>query len=182
MADLARRNNIFNELFDFRRDFDGLFNRLVMGSSSSNDLATANGFVPPIEVRFDNQDNKYHMRVALPGVEPNEIQINLQGNRLTISGEHKSDQEKKESDYMHREFSFERFERTIVLPENLDTEHVNAEFNNGMLEITVPVSAAALPKKIEVKNVQQAQNAQQAKSQQQSANEGQARSAGAGTR
>jgi hypothetical protein len=69
-----------------------------------------------------------------------------------------------------------------VLPENLDTEHVNAEFNNGMLEITVPVSAAALPKKIEVKNVQQAQNAQQAKSQQQSANEGQARSAGAGTR
>jgi HSP20 family protein len=180
MADLARRNNIFNELFDFRRDFDGLFNRLVTGSSSSNDLAAANGFVPPIEVRFDNQDNKYHMRVALPGVEPNEIQINLQGNRLTISGEHKSDQEKKESDYMHREFSFERFERTIILPENLDTEHVNAEFNNGMLEITVPVSAAALPKKIEVKNLQQAQNAQQAKSQQQS--DAQAKSAGAGSR
>jgi hypothetical protein len=51
-----------------------------------------------------------------------------------------------------------------------------------MLEITVPVSAAALPKKIEVKNLQQAQNAQQTKSQQQSANEAQAKSAGAGTR
>ncbi len=180
MADLVRRNNIFNELFDFRRDFDGLFNRLVTGSSSSNDLPTpANGFVPPIEVRFDNQDNKYHMRVALPGFEPNEIQLNLQGNRLTVSGEHKSDQEKKESDYMHREFSYERFERTIVLPENVDTEKLTAELNNGMLEITVPVSTAALPKKIEIKNLLQAQSAHQTKSQPQSTNEAQAKSAGA---
>jgi HSP20 family protein len=183
MADLVRRNNVFNELFDFRRDFDGLFNRLVMGSSSGNDLAgTANGFVPPIEVRFDNQDNKYHMRAAIPGFEPDEIQLNLQGNRLTISGEHESKREKKDSDYMHREFSYESFERTIVLPENVDTEKLTAELNNGMLEITVPVSAAALPKKIEVKSLPQAQSAQQVRSQPQPANESQAshaKSAGA---
>jgi HSP20 family protein len=183
MTDLARRNNIFNELFDFRRDFDGLFNRLVMGSSSGNDLAApANGFVPPIEVRFDNQDNKYHMRVALPGFEPNEIQLNLQGNRLMISGEHKSDQEKKESDYMHREFSYASFERTIVLPENVDTEKLTAELTNGMLEITVPVSSAALPKKIEIKSLPQAQGTQQTKSQLQStsaAQAAQAKAAGA---
>ena len=162
MADLTRRNNI-SELFDFRRDFDSLFNRFLTGSASTTELAPAIGFVPPIEVRFDNQDKKYHVRVALPGVDPNEIQLNLYGNRLTISGEHKSDQEKKDSDYVHREFSYERFERTVVLPEDVDTEKLNAEFNNGMLEITVPVSSAALPRKVEIKNLPQAQAGQQAK-------------------
>jgi len=178
MADLARRNNVFSELFDFRRDFDTLFNRFLTGSAANTDLAApAIGFVPPIEVRFDNQDKKCHVRVALPGVDPNEIQLNLHGNRLTISGEHKSDQEKKDSDYVHREFSYERFERTVVLPEDVDTEKLNAEFNNGMLEITVPVSSAALPRKVEIKNLPQAQAGAQAKNQPQQANEAQAKSA-----
>jgi HSP20 family protein len=178
MADLTRRNNI-SELFDFRRDFDSLFNRFLTGSASTTDLAPAIGFVPPIEVRFDNQDKKYHVRVALPGVDPNEIQLNLYGNRLRISGEHKSDQEIKDSDYVHREFSYERFERIVVLPEDVDTEKLSAEFNNGMLELTVPVSSAALPRKVEIKNLPQAQAGQQAKSQPQQTNEAQAKSAGA---
>jgi HSP20 family protein len=101
----------------------------------------------------DPKDNQYHLRVALPGVEPNEVQINLQGNYLNISGEHKSEQEKKDSDYMHKEFSYEHFERTVMLPESVDTGKINAEFNNGVLEITAPLSANALPRKIEIKSL-----------------------------
>lgn len=159
MADLTtRRGNVLEGLFDFRRDFDGIFNRLLTQSASKGDgnplslVAT----VPPIEARVDTQDNKYHLRVALPGVEPREVQINLQGQYLTISGEHKSEQDEKDSAYLEKEFFYERFERRIALPDAVDTEKINAEFNNGLLEITAPLKAGALPKKIEIKSLPKA--------------------------
>ena len=149
MANLTRRDNIFDGLFDFRRDFDGIFNRLLTNTApaAQQNQATLFATVPPIEARVDTKDNQYHLRVALPGVEPSEVQINLQGNYLTISGEHKSEQEKKDSDYMHKEFSYEHFERTVMLPESVDTGKINADFNNGVLEITAPLTANALPRR-----------------------------------
>ena len=160
MANLARRESIFDELFDFRRDFDGIFNRLLTGSAPTGERpTTVFASVPPIEARVDSKDQKYHLRMALPGVDPSEVKINLQGNILTVAGEHKSDQEKKESDFLQKEFSYESFERTVMLPEGVDTEKVSAEFNNGVLEITAPLSAAALPKQIEIKNLPKAKSA-----------------------
>jgi HSP20 family protein len=159
MADLAtRRGNVFEGLFDFRRDFDGIFNRLLTQSAQKNNgaLITLVASVPPIEARVDAQDNKYHLRVALPGVEPNEVQITLQGQYLTISGEHKTQQDEKDSAYLEKEFFYERFERTIALPDAVDTEKINAEFSNGVLEITAPLKAGALPKKIEIKSLPKA--------------------------
>jgi HSP20 family protein len=107
---------------------------------------------PPIEALVDTEKKEYRLRVALPGVSPEEIQLSLQGGSLTISGEHKAAEEKKDSSYLHREFSFERFQRTVILPEDIDIEKISAEYNNGVLEIVAPFSAAALPKKIEVKS------------------------------
>ena len=160
MANLTRRENVFDGLFDFRRDFDGIFNRLLTNTAPrAQNPATLFATAPPIEARVDPKDNQYHLRVALPGVEPSEVQINLQGNYLTISGEHKSEQEKKDSDYMHKEFSYEHFERTVMLPESVDTGKINAEFNNGVLEITAPLSANALPRKIEIKSLPKAKGA-----------------------
>jgi HSP20 family protein len=157
MANLTRRDNIFDGLFDFRRDFDGIFNRLLTNTApaAQQNQSTLFATVPAIEARVDPKDNQYHLRVALPGVEPSEVQINLQGNYLTISGEHKSEQEKKDSDYMHKEFSYEHFERTVMLPESVDTGKINADFNNGVLEITAPLAANALPRRIEVKSQSQ---------------------------
>jgi HSP20 family protein len=108
--------------------------------------------IPPIQSWIDNEKKTYHLRVALPGVNPDEVQINAQGNTLTISGEHEAGEEKEQADYFRREFSFERFERTVVLPEGVDVGKINAEYNNGVVEITAPLSEAALPKRIEIKS------------------------------
>ena len=157
MANLAQNRNMFDELFDFRRDVDGLLNRFVAGAALSGGRGTAPVMtIPPIEARIDNRDKKYHVRMALPGVKPNEVQINVQGNTLVVSGEHKSEDEKNNSDYVSKEFSYEHFERVITLPEELDTENITAEFKNGMLEISAPFSAAALPKQIEIKESSEA--------------------------
>jgi HSP20 family protein len=54
----------------------------------------------------DKETKKYHLRMALPGVEPNKVELNLQGNMLTISAERKASRETKDVDYLHRELSY----------------------------------------------------------------------------
>ena len=152
MTNLARRENLFEHLLDFRRDFDDKLNRLVTGSVSGGERAARLIVaVPPIEAWVDKENKKYHLSIAVPGVDPKEVEVNVQGNNLTVSGEHKSSEEKKEADYLEEEFSYGRFERSIVLPKGIDTSNLTAEYKNGVLEIEAPVAAEALPKRIEVK-------------------------------
>lgn len=150
MAFLTLRQSPVDDLFDFRRDFDSIFNRLLTNRSESQMRNRTS--IPPIQSWVDNDKKTYHLRVALPGVNPDEVQINAQGNTLTISGEHEASEEKEQADYLRREFSFERFERTVELPEGVDVGKINAEYNNGVVEITAPLSEAALPKRIEIKS------------------------------
>ncbi len=147
------KGDFFDELFDFRRNFDHIFHRFLTtsgpgGGREANMLVG----VPPIEARIDKQDKKYHLRVALPGVDPKDLTVELQGSNLTVRGEHQSSEEKKEADYLQQEFSYGRIERTILLPEGTDTSKLTAEYNNGVLELAAPVTEAALPKQIDVKS------------------------------
>jgi HSP20 family protein len=152
MTNLARREGPFEHLFDLRRDFDDKFNRLLTGSILGSERPARLIFaVPPIEAWVDKDNKKYHLSIAVPGIDPKEVAVNVQGNNLTVSGEHKSSEEKKEANYLEEEFSYGRFERSIVLPKGIDTSKLTAEYKNGVLEIEAPVAAEALPKRIEVK-------------------------------
>jgi HSP20 family protein len=160
MANLARREHLFNELFDLRHSFDRLFNRVLNHSTSTEEPPARLIFaVPPIEAWVDNEKKEYHLSIAVPGIDPKEVQLNLHGNNLTVTGEHKSSGEKKEADYLEQEFSYDRFARTIVLPEGVEADKLTAEYKNGVLEITAPLSESALPKKIEIKTPAKAKSA-----------------------
>lgn len=151
MSNLAKRE-MFDELFDFRRNFDHIFHRFLSGSGPSEDrVARMFSEVPPIEAWVDKENKKYHLRIALPGIDPKDLKVEVQGSRLTISGQHQSSEEKKEGEYLQQEFSYGQFQRSVVLPEGSDMSKLNAEYNNGVLEISAPLSEAALPKQIEVK-------------------------------
>src|SRR6267378_3812448 len=116
MANLAKRQYMVDELFGLRRSFDHLFNRFLNNSTSTEDREAKLIFaVPPIEAWVDNEKKEYHLSIAVPGIDPKEVQLNLHGNNLTVTGEHKSSEEKKEADYLQQEFSYDRFARTIVL-------------------------------------------------------------------
>ena len=154
MANLAARDTILNDLFDFRRDLNGIFNRLVTGSQPGSERpARILAAVPPIEAWVDKDEKKYHLSIALAGVDPKDIELNVQGNNLTVSGEQKVSEEKKDADFVYQEFAYGRFERTITLPEGVDTQKLTAEYKNGVLEITAPMNANALPRKVEIKAV-----------------------------
>lgn len=96
MANLARTNNVFDRLFDFRRDFDDLFSGMLADSNQKgrpgSSLIVA---VPPIEAWVDPNDKTYHLSIALAGVDPQEVRLNLQGNTLTVSGEHQTGRKEK---------------------------------------------------------------------------------------
>jgi len=156
MRNLVLRDPLFEDLFDLRREFDKTFNRILRVKPwGKEEVApwTAFNFVPAIESYVDKEAKKYVCKVALPGIEPKEVQIYLQGNLLTISGERKFNRTGKQLELLQEEFAYGKFERAWELPEGVNNEKMNVEFVNGVLEITAPVAAVALPRKVEIKTV-----------------------------
>lgn len=159
MRALVPRNTLFHELADFRRDFDQMFNRFFNLRSPQEEQALTEGFVPAIETSIDKDGKKFQCQVMLAGVDPKDVNIQVLGNTLSISGERSSSRETKESDYLHREITYGTFKRLIELPEGVDKDKLTAEYRNGVLEIAAPIAAAALPRKIEVKSLPTAKGA-----------------------
>jgi len=154
MANLATRNTRFQDLVDFRRDFDQMFHRLF-SSPYSQEEQKGNWaeFAPAVESYIDKDGKQFRCHVMLPGIDPNDVNIQVQGDTLYIRGEREETRENNNADYFHREIVYGSFQRTIPLPEGVDRERVSAEYRNGILEITAPVSAAALPRRVEIKSL-----------------------------
>jgi HSP20 family protein len=156
MTNLILRDNLFEDLFDVRREFDKIFNRMLTVKPLNKELEgswKAFDFVPAMESFVDKNAKKYVCKIALPGIEQKDVQIHVLGNVLSITGEKKFSAEKKEVDYLYEEFTYGKFEREFELPEGVIPDKMNATFVNGLLEITAPVAEVALPKKIEIKTV-----------------------------
>ncbi|HLW81152.1 MAG TPA: Hsp20/alpha crystallin family protein [Candidatus Acidoferrales bacterium] len=153
MTNLVSRNNFFQDLFDFRRDFDQMFNRMLTGGPDAETQMAGQprAFAPAVESYIDKDGKTFHCRISVPGIDPKDVQIHAQGNSLTISGERKFSRSSKDVDFIHNEIWYGSFERTLPLPEGVDPSKVNAEYRDGLLEITAPISASALPRRIEIK-------------------------------
>jgi HSP20 family protein len=154
MTNLITRDSLFQDLFDFRRDFDQIFSRMLGGGwpiNESRPSASSGAFTPAVESFVDKKSRMYHLRVALPGIDPKEVQIHAQGNMLVIRGERKWQRSEKDVEVHYEELSYGAFERTLTLPEGVESDKLAAEYHNGVLELTAPVAAAALPRRIEVK-------------------------------
>jgi HSP20 family protein len=159
MTKLIRRDDPFAQLFDLRRDFDEMFRRFSTGWPWAERLERATSFAPAIEAWIDRKENKYHLRAEMPAVDPNKVELCVQGNTLTLSAERKAQEEKKEADYLDQEFAYGCFERTIMLPEGVDADKLTAEYKDGVLDIVAPVAATAMPRKIEITALPKAKGA-----------------------
>ena len=102
--------------------------------------------VPPIESYV--KDGNLVVRADVPGLEPKEIEVSVLQDVLTIKGERKSEKEVKKENYLRREVSYGAFERRMSLPEGAMTDHVKANFKNGVVEVTIPLAKALGAKKI----------------------------------
>lgn len=111
---------------------DGFFNDSMTRSGGS-------AFHPRVDI-VEN-DQAYELHVAAPGVNKDDFQIEVKDNVLSIHGERKFSTEKKETNYHSIETQFGSFSRSFNLPENVDSSKINAVYNNGILELTIPKDA-----------------------------------------
>jgi HSP20 family protein len=104
--------------------------------------------VPQIESCV--RDNTLHVKADLPGIDPKEVEVTVEGNRLTLRGQRKTEQEGAEEGYFHRELQYGNFIRSFTIPEGVKVEDIQAKYHNGVLELSIPLPASVLPKKVNI--------------------------------
>jgi HSP20 family protein len=106
------------------------------------------GWEPKLDI-FEDKD-KVTVNAELPGMKKEDIEVNVQGDTLTIAGERKEEHEEQQEETFRSERFFGRFQRSITLPQVVDPQKVQANYKDGVLTITLPKSEEAKPKQIEV--------------------------------
>jgi HSP20 family protein len=96
------------------------------------------------------KDDQLVVKAAIPGVKPEEVDITIQDDVLTIKGESKEDKEIKREDYYMKETRTGSFTRSIRLPADLDLQSAKADFQDGMLTLSIPKSKDVKPSKIKI--------------------------------
>lgn len=109
---------------------------------------TATNFVPPVDI-FEDEHNII-LQAELPGLEEKDLNLTVENNVLSISGERKLEHEEKKDNFHRIERSYGKFTRSFTLPQTVDTEKINAEFNNGVLKIMLNKLEEAKPKQIKI--------------------------------
>lgn len=129
-----------------RREMDQLFNQFFGAEDGGESLQM---FAPRTNVA--ETEKHYEITVDLPGLKPEEFNVELKEGHLWITGERKQETEEKGKTYHRVERFFGQFRRVIPLGGDVDAEKIAAEYKDGVLRITVPKTEAAQPKRIAVK-------------------------------
>lgn len=127
---------------------DGLFNEFFRPA-----FVWDNGGVEALPIRVDVKENAeaYTVQAELPGVKKEDIQVEIEGNEVTIAAETRRAEEAKEGEkWLRVERRYGRTERRFALPQELDEGRAEARFNDGVLELTLPKKAQASGRKVEI--------------------------------
>ncbi len=122
--------------FDPMREFKDLEERLSSALNLPDTSSEFSSFKPSVNTR--EGEYAYHIEVDLPGVKKDDICVDIKDDVLTISGQRKTKKEVKEKDYYKMESSYGKFQRSFTLPDNIDTENIEANSKDGVLEVVVP--------------------------------------------
>ena len=133
----------FRELTALQTEVNRLFCRVGGG-----DVAERQSWTPSIDV-IETEDS-IRLKADLAGMDPTDMNIEVQDNVLTVSGERRFEEEVKEDKYYRIERRYGSFSRSIALPQTVDENGIEAQYENGLLEVTMPKAEMAKPRKISV--------------------------------
>ena len=142
----------FRGFWDMQSQMNRMFNEMLGnlgGQRPGRQLEGVSEWAPAVDAT--TKDGNLVIRAELPGVKPEDVDISLQNNVLTISGERKAEQEEQRGGYYIRERRYGSFSRSFSLPQGTDESKVRARFENGVLELTVEGAAVLTePKRIQI--------------------------------
>jgi HSP20 family protein len=138
-----------NSITRFRDEMDDIFSRFFEPHDLGRSLTSGFAFGPRMDVT--ESDKTITMTVELPGVSPEDIELNVTGNMLSIKGEKKSCHEDNDGESQYAERQFGCFQRCVQLSPSVDADSVEANFKNGILTVTLAKKPDAVAKRISVK-------------------------------
>jgi HSP20 family protein len=131
----------FAEMAELRGRFDRALDELGTGSEHA--------WTPKLDVV--REDGSLIVRADVPGIEPDEIEIEVSEGLLRISGEHEEAKEETEGEYVRRERRYGSFSRSLALPDGVDAKKIKAETRHGVLEVTIPLPKEAPKETVTIK-------------------------------
>lgn len=145
MSSLIRREP-FEGMMSLQRAMDRLLEESFVRPSLFD-----RAFGSDVALDVYETDDDIVLKASVPGVKPEDIKITMVGNTVSIEGEVKSENEVKEDRYLCRERRYGKFSRSVTLPKNVAADKASAEFENGVLTLTVPKVEEAKAKSIKIK-------------------------------
>ena len=143
------RYDPFNELRSLQDEMNRLFSSSFTRGGSNEDQIMRGAWNPHVDI-FENKD-QIVLEAELPGMKAEDVEISIENNVLTLHGERKFEK-KNEGDNFHRvERSYGSFTRSFTLPPTVNSENATAEFENGVLRLTLAKREEAKPRRIEIK-------------------------------
>jgi len=146
MSSFITRFDPFRDLVQLQDRVNRLFQESAAGKGEED--FTTSSFVPPVDI-YENEQNIV-LKLEVPGVEQKDLDIRIENNTITIRGERKFEKETKEENYHRVERRYGSFQRSFGLPQTVNTENVTADYENGILKVTLAKRAEAKPKQIKV--------------------------------
>ena len=155
---IIRRNNPLGELVSLRHAMDRRFEDSFVRPGSS-----FSGSQHQLALDIRTSGDALVVEAALPGVKPEDVDISVLGDTLTISGSHRAEESRDEEGYTYREIRRGSFSRTVTLPSGLKTDSASASFENGMLILRIPKAEEAKPRQIRISGSSASPDAAQAR-------------------
>ena len=118
------------------------------GNQGREEALSNTAFAPPVDVYED--EHNVTLKIEVPGIDEKDIDVRIENNTLTVHGERKFETEEKEENYRRVERQYGSFTRTFTLPQTVDQESVQADYDKGVLKIKLAKKQEAKPKQIKV--------------------------------
>lgn len=141
------RYDPFRELRNLQDEMTRLFTASPAGSSSREDMMTG-AWAPTVDI-FENKDNLV-LEAELPGMKRDDFDLSFENNMLTLKGERRFEKKDEKDNYHRIERAYGSFTRSFTLPQTVTADGATAEFNNGVLRVTLPKREETKARKIEI--------------------------------
>jgi HSP20 family protein len=145
---LITRLDPFREFVTIQDRMNRLFRDSYGNNESREESLNNTSFAPPVDVYED--EHNVILKIEVPGIDEKDIDVCIENNTMTVHGERKFEQEEKEENYRRVERQYGSFTRTFTLPQTVDQESVQADYDKGVLKIKLSKKAEAKPKQIKV--------------------------------
>ncbi len=128
----------------FDRVFDNFYTQTHQGGRENTDIA----FRPAVETGWT--DDHLNMRFVVPGVRQQDLKLAVHGSQLVLEGERHAPDNFGAEGTVNQQIAYGKFQRVIDLPNNLDTEHMQAHLHDGFLDVRIPLAQSMKPKQVQI--------------------------------